>query len=51
MTKEQINLSEWVLAAREYAGPEMTQEKISGTPWKNESKCVSNGKRTFKAIV
>ena len=29
MTKEQINLSEWVLAAREYAGPEMTQEKLA----------------------
>lgn len=27
--KEQINLSEWVLAAREYAGPEMTQEKLA----------------------
>lgn len=29
MTKEQINLSEWVFAAREYAGPEMTQEKLA----------------------
>ena len=29
MTKEQINLSEWVFGAREYAGPEMTQEKLA----------------------
>lgn len=29
MTKEQIDLSKWVFAAREYAGPEMTQEKLA----------------------
>lgn len=29
MTKAQIDLSKWVLAAREYAGQEMTQEKLA----------------------